>query len=140
MRSTERRQGPEYSICKTGAILPGNFKIKKVKIRGVESYGMICSERELLISDEHEGILILPDNLVPGQNFMEAYGYKFLSIELDLTPIRPDALSHQGIARDIAAIKGRKFKPLQIKTVKPNSNTALSISIEDPMDLSLIHI
>tara|TARA_Y100000590_G_scaffold469521_1_gene657502 strand:- start:1389 stop:3767 length:2379 start_codon:yes stop_codon:yes gene_type:complete len=127
-------KGQTIVFAKPGAMLPGDFKIKKVKIRGVESCGMICSERELLISDEHEGIFILPDNLVAGQDFMEAYGHKFLSIELDLTPNRPDALSHQGIARDIAAIKGRKFNQLQIKTVKPNIDTVLSISIEDPMD------
>ena len=95
---------------------------------------MICSERELQLSDEHEGIMVLPDDLVAGQNFMEAYGHKFLSVELDLTPNRPDALSHQGVARDIAAITGRKFNPLQVKPVKPVGNVALTISMEDPAD------
>ena len=127
-------KGQTIVFAKLGAILPGNFKIKKVKIRGVESCGMICSERELQLSDEHEGIMVLPDDLVAGQNFMEAYGHKFLSVELDLTPNRPDALSHQGVARDIAAITGREFNPLQVKPVKPVGNAALTISMEDPAD------
>ena len=82
-------KGQTIVFAKLGAILPGNFKIKKMKIRGVESCGMICSERELQLSDEHEGIMVLPDDLVAGQDFMEAYGHKFLSVELDLTPNRP---------------------------------------------------
>ena len=56
--------GQSVAFAKIGAILPGNIKIKKAKIRGIESFGMICSERELLISDEHDGILILPDELI----------------------------------------------------------------------------
>jgi len=127
-------KGQTIAFAKLGSVLPGNFKINKVKIRGVESCGMICSERELQLSDEHEGIMELPNELVSGQNFMEAYGHKFLSIELDLTPNRPDALSHQGVARDIAAKMSRKFKPLQVKPVKPAGKESLSISIDNPED------
>ena len=67
-------KGQTIAFATVGSILPGNFKIKKAKIRGVESHGMICSERELSLSDEHEGILVLPDNLKAGDNFIDAYG------------------------------------------------------------------
>tara|TARA_Y100000590_G_scaffold241253_1_gene271276 strand:+ start:3612 stop:5990 length:2379 start_codon:yes stop_codon:yes gene_type:complete len=127
-------KGQTIAFAKVGSVLPGNFKIKKAKIRGVDSIGMICSEKELLISDEHDGIFILPNKLDIGQNFIDAYGYKYFSIELDLTPNRPDALSHQGVARDIATKTGRKFNPIQIKSVKPVDNLTLNISIEDQND------
>ena len=94
--------GQTIAFATIGSVLPGNLKIKKVNIRGVESSGMICSERELNISDEHDGIMVLPKNLQLGTNFVDAYGYKFISIKLDITPNRPDAFSHNGVARDIS--------------------------------------
>ena len=94
--------GQIIAYATIGSILPGNIKIKKVNIRGVESSGMICSENELKISDDHEGIMVLPNNLKLGKEFSSSFGYKFLSIELDITPNRADAFSHFGVARDIA--------------------------------------
>ncbi len=126
--------GQNIAFATIGTILPGNFKIKKVKIRGLESSGMICSERELQITDEHEGIMVLPDDLNPGDDFMTAYGHKYLSLELDITPNRPDAFSHQGVARDIAAATHREFKPLNIKAAESKGNESLSISMENPDD------
>ena len=123
--------GQTIPFAMIGAILPGNFKIKKVKIRGVESSGMICSERELNISDEHEGIMVLPDFLHIGDDFMKSYGYKFLSLELDITPNRSDAFSHQGVARDISAATERKFSPLTISNIESKKNSSLNISMED---------
>ena len=126
--------GQNIAFATIGTILPGNFKIKTVKIRGQESSGMICSERELQITDEHEGIMVLPDDLNPGDDFMRAYGHKYLSLELDITPNRPDAFSHQGVARDIAAATHREFKPLVIESVEAKGNKSLSISMENPDD------
>ncbi|MBT7823041.1 MAG: phenylalanine--tRNA ligase subunit beta [Candidatus Marinimicrobia bacterium] len=126
--------GKNIAFAKVGAVLPGNFKIKKAKIRGVESFGMICSERELLITDEHEGIMVLSGDLNPGDSFMEAYGHKYLSIELDITPNRPDAFSHQGVARDIAAATGRPFNPLSVSPIPSKGIEHLSISMEDEND------
>ena len=103
--------GQKVVFAKVGAVLPENFKIKKAKIRGVESYGMICSEKELKISDENDGIMILPNTFEIGKNFATRYGHYYDSIELDVTPNRPDALSHQGVARDIACVKNRDFAP-----------------------------
>lgn len=123
--------GQNIAFASIGSVLPGNFKIKKAKIRGVESSGMICSEKELQITDEHEGIMVLPDNLNPGDDFMSAYGYKYLSLELDITPNRPDAFSHQGVARDIAAVTNREFKHLSIDSVVSKGKETLSISMEN---------
>ena len=127
-------KGQTIAFATVGSVLPGNFKIKKAKIRGVESYGMICSERELHLSDEHEGILVLPDNLKAGDDFIDAYGYKFLSLELDITPNRPDAFSHQGVARDIACKMDRVFRPLVVDKIDTNDNQSLKISMESSDD------
>ena len=127
-------KGQTIAFATVGSVLPGNFKIKKAKIRGVESHGMICSERELHLSDEHEGILVLPDNLKAGDDFIDAYGYKFLSLELDITPNRPDAFSHQGVARDIACKMNRVFRPLVVDKIDTNNNQSLKISMESSDD------
>ncbi len=126
--------GQTIAFATIGTILPGNIKIKKANIRGVESSGMICSERELRISDEHEGIMVLPNDLVAGDDFMKSYGYKFLSIELDITPNRPDAFSHLGVARDIACVKNRIFNPLSIKENKIDSEFEINITMENHDD------
>ena len=126
--------GQKIVFAPVGSVLPGNFKLKKAKIRGVESAGMICSERELQITDEHEGIMVLPDDLTSGDDFMSAYGYKYLSLELDITPNRPDAFSHQGVARDIAAATNREFMPLSIESVQSKGIESLSITMENPDD------
>ena len=70
---------------------------------------MICSAKELNISEEHEGIIVLPKSCKVGADFIEEYGNKFLKIELDITPNRPDAFSHYGIARDISVSKDREL-------------------------------
>jgi len=126
--------GQHIAFAKVGAVLPGNFKIKSAKIRGVESFGMICSERELQISDEHEGIMVLPSDLNPGDDFIESYGKNFLSVELDITPNRPDAFSHQGVARDIATAMNRTFNPIVASTIQPTDTHDLPISMENPDD------
>ena len=126
--------GQIIAFATVGAVLPGNFKIKNAKIRGVESHGMICSERELNISDEHEGIMVLPNDLKLGQDFMKAYGNKFLSLDLDITPNRPDAFSHQGVARDIACVTARDFSPIQIQPLKPKADNSIDISMENHIE------
>ena len=126
--------GQLIPFATVGSILPGNLKIKKANIRGVESNGMICSERELNISDEHEGIMVLPNDLPLGKDFMEVYGKKFISLELDVTPNRPDAFSHQGVARDLACVTNRKFSPVVAEPIKVQGNESLKISMESSDD------
>ncbi len=94
-----------------GTIIPkGNFKIGKAKIRGIESFGMICSEAELELSDNHSGIMILSDELKEGTPITEALDLNDVILEIGITPNRPDALSHIGVARDLAAIFSRELK------------------------------
>lgn len=85
------------------------LKIKKAKIRGVESSGMICAEDEIGLSDNHAGIMVLPDHLEAGMAFT-ALGYYDVTLELNVTPNRPDALNHLGVARELAAAFGRTLR------------------------------
>ncbi|MFQ6606329.1 MAG: phenylalanine--tRNA ligase subunit beta [Fidelibacterota bacterium] len=121
-------------FARVGATLPGNITLRKVRIRGEVSEGMICSERELGVSDEHEGIMVLPDGLklgIPVNDFLqERYGY----LDLDLTPNRPDCLSHVGVAREIAVKTQRPFKysPAKARTDKPEAlKDLVTIKIEN---------
>ena len=98
------KAGLKGLVATVGTILPGNFKIKKAKIRGEESRGMICSEKELQLSDSHEGIMTLPEESEVGSPFSVLFDTSDTLMELDLTPNRPDAMSHIGVARDLSAI------------------------------------
>lgn len=97
------KAGIKVPVAKTGAILPNNFKIKKTKIRGVESNGMICSESELGLAKISEGIMLLDDSLEIGRSVKGVLGLDDAIIEIDLTPNRSDCFSLLGIARDLAA-------------------------------------
>ena len=117
-------------FAKVGAILPGNFKIGKAKIRGIESHGMICSERELGISEEHEGILVLDDKAKVGTSIEKVLGPLFDAIEVEITPDKGFALSHRGIAREIAAMTNQSLK-IPFSLQKPKQNASLEkISID----------
>lgn len=102
--------GQTVPVAVEGAVVPASgLKIAKVKLRGVESFGMICSEAELGISQDHSGIMVLPAELTPGQPVTEALQLNDVLFEISITPNRPDALSHLGVARDLAAIFNRKI-------------------------------
>lgn len=96
------KAGTYYPFAPVGATLPGDFTIKKAKIRGMESQGMLCSARELELGRDHDGILELHGEFTPGQNFIEAVGLDDARIVVDVTPNRGDLLSHYGIAREVA--------------------------------------
>ncbi len=99
--------GDTVALARIGAVLPGDFKIKRSKIRGAESFGMLCSEKELGLAEESSGIMILPSGLKLGQPVFEALGLKDTLFEVGLTPNRADCLSVIGIAREIAAKLGK---------------------------------
>lgn len=122
-------KGQKIVFAKVGAILPGDFKIGKAKIRGVESFGMICSERELGISEEHEGIMVLDDDIATGIPIEEVLGPIYNAIDIEVTPDKAFALSHRGIAREVAAMIGTTLKT-PLSTSELHSNTKDSISIE----------
>lgn len=96
--------GQKVLFARLGAVLPGDFKIKKSKIRGVESFGMICAEDELGIGNSHDGIKVLPADAVPGTTAKEYLHLKSDAvIEYEITANRVDAASHIGVARDLYA-------------------------------------
>ena len=108
--ATNHRLGDKVIISKVGAVLPGDRKITATKIRGIESCGMICSEVELGIGNDADGVVILPEDAPIGEEYRKYAKLDDVIFELEITPNRPDCLSHIGIAREIAAYYGRKVK------------------------------
>ncbi len=104
------RVGLKVAVATIGADLGDGFVIKKSKIRGEVSEGMLCSERELGLSEDHEGIWELPDDLQIGKLLAEAIGKNDIIFEIGLTPNRADCLSHIGIAREVAVLTGGEVK------------------------------
>jgi phenylalanyl-tRNA synthetase beta chain len=126
------RAGLKVAVAVPGTVLPGDFKIGKSKIRGVESFGMICSERELGLSNAHEGIMELPDDVEDGQNFTSAMGLEDIQVEVDLTPNRPDCTSVIGIAREVAGVIGKKISvPVSNQSITSEA-TDFSVDILNP--------
>lgn len=104
------RAGLTVLFARIGSRLPNGMKLKKSKIRGVESQGMICSAAELKLSDESSGIMELPDEPAAGTPADELYGYRDTVLDIEVTPNRPDWLSHLGVAREVAAISGSMLR------------------------------
>ncbi|HMC52904.1 MAG TPA: phenylalanine--tRNA ligase subunit beta [Acidimicrobiales bacterium] len=99
-------EGDLVAFAPVGSVLPGGFEITQRRMRGVTSNGMLCSGRELALSDDHEGIMVLPPGarVEPGAALVDALGIEAdVVYDLDVTPNRPDALSVAGVARDVAA-------------------------------------
>jgi phenylalanyl-tRNA synthetase beta chain len=124
------RQGIKVAVAKVGAVLPGNFKIKKAKLRGQPSFGMLCSFSELGISDEHDGILELPTDAPIGKDIREYLNLDDVSIEVDLTPNRADCLGIKGLAREVGVLNQAPVTELTIP--------AVAAEIEDSRNIQLI--
>lgn len=123
-------EGDRVVVALPGAVLPGEFSIKRSKIRDVESGGMLCSEKELGLKSESEGILILPSDAPVGQSFAKFMGYDDILFELKVTPNRADCLSHFGLAREIGALRGREAKFPVEKMEENGGSTKEQISVE----------
>ncbi len=119
-------------IALPGTTLPGDFKIKKSKVRGVESQGMLCSERELGLSEDHTGIMELPEGTPHGQSFIELTELKDTLLEVDLTPNRPDCASVIGIAREVAGIHNSLLTVPFKGTVMSEGTDSFSVEVEAP--------
>ncbi|NCP04610.1 MAG: phenylalanine--tRNA ligase subunit beta, partial [Deltaproteobacteria bacterium] len=104
------KAGDLVAFAQPGSVLPGDFKIKKSKIRGLESQGMLCSEKELGLAVESEGIMILDAAAPLGMPVFDLLGLKDSVFEIGLTPNRPDCLSLVGIAREAAALSARPLR------------------------------
>lgn len=125
------RQGIKVAVAKVGAVLPGNFKIKKAKLRGQPSMGMLCSFSELGISDDHDGILELPADAPIGQDIIDYLELNDVSIEVDLTPNRADCLGIKGLAREVGVLNQAEVSSLDVVKV--------DISIQDTRNIQLLN-
>jgi phenylalanyl-tRNA synthetase beta chain len=102
--------GDVVPLATVGAVLPGGTKIERAKLRGVESSGMLCSAKELGLQEDASGLLLLDRTIPPGTPIAKALHLEDVLLEVNVTPNRPDALSHVGIAREVAAALGTKVR------------------------------
>lgn len=112
--------GDKVPLALPGAVLPGDFKIKTGKLRGVESEGMMCSAKELRLAEESDGLLILPADSKSGTPIKDLFPPDTL-LELEITPNRPDWLHHFGVAREISVFTGLDVKSPQAKMASMGS-------------------
>ncbi len=126
--------GATVAFAPVGAVLPGDFAIGKRKMKGVESNGMICSERELELGDDAGGIMVLDDALVPGTKLADALGIEpDVVLDLAIEGNRPDALCMLGVARDLAAKLGLAFaEPTAALSLPDPSPDGPVVSVEAP--------
>ena len=125
-------KGMKVVYAPVGSTIPVNqMKIKAAKIRGVESYGMMCSEYELGISNEHDGIIRLEEKETIGRPFSEIYGLNDIVIEIGITPNRQDCLGVKGIARDLASAGMGELLERKISKEKGSFKSPIKIEIQD---------
>ncbi len=125
-------KGMKVVYAPVGSTIPVNqMKIKAAKIRGVESYGMMCSEYELGISNEHDGIIRLEEKETIGRSFSEIYGLNDIVIEIGITPNRQDCLGVKGIARDLASAGMGELLERKISREKGSFKSPIKIEIQD---------
>lgn len=126
------KAGDYVVVALPGAILPGEFAIKKSKIRGVESLGMLCSQKEVGLSSESDGVITLQDGQ-PGRAFSDVFGLNDVLFELNVTPNRADCLSHRGLAQELSALLDRplKIRQPQLKIGNFKTTDLIKISLKD---------
>jgi phenylalanyl-tRNA synthetase beta chain len=126
--------GDVVPLATVGTVLPGGTKIEKAKLRGIESFGMLCSARELGLEADASGLLLLPRDLAPGTPIAKALQLEDVLLDVNVTPNRPDALSHLGIAREVAALLGRSVKLPAPRLAEGggDASDAVRVSIEAP--------
>ncbi|MFE1813080.1 phenylalanine--tRNA ligase subunit beta [Metapseudomonas otitidis] len=126
------RPGLKIPFAMIGAELPGDFKIKKAKLRGVESFGMLCSASELQISDENAGLMELAADAPVGQDIRAYLGLDDVVIELGLTPNRGDCLNMSGLAREVGALYAAPVTPVAISPVAPTHDEVRPVDVLAP--------
>ncbi|NOS87660.1 MAG: phenylalanine--tRNA ligase subunit beta [Methylococcaceae bacterium] len=123
------RVGLKIPAALCGAVLPGDFKIKKSKLRGVESFGMLCSEKELGLAAEAQGLMELADDAPVGTDIREYLSLNDQLIEVDLTPNRADCLSVEGLAREVAVLNQMDWSTTAISIVPVSLTNALDVTV-----------
>lgn len=126
------RPGLKIPFAMIGAQLPGDFKIKKAKLRGVESNGMLCSQAELQVGEGNDGLMELPADAPVGKDFREFLQLDDASIEVDLTPNRGDCLSVAGLAREVGALYDAKVTRPQVVTIPATHDEVRPVEVLAP--------
>ncbi|MCP3025489.1 phenylalanine--tRNA ligase subunit beta [Halobacillus sp. A5] len=133
-------EGQKVPVATPGAVLPGNFKINKTKLRGEVSNGMICSLQELGVDEKdvpkeyQEGIYVFPEDVNLGDDAVSLLNLNDIIIELGLTPNRSDCLSMAGVAYEVAAALGREYKLAEeeVETSNEKAEKMVKVEVEDP--------
>jgi phenylalanyl-tRNA synthetase beta chain len=126
------RPGLRSAFARVGAELPGGLRIKRAKLRGVESNGMLCSARELGLGEGHAGIIELPQDLPVGDDLRVALALDDSLLEINVTPNRGDALSVLGIAREVAALSAAKLAPVPAEPVTASIQERFEVRLSAP--------
>jgi phenylalanyl-tRNA synthetase beta chain len=126
------RAGIKVPFATVGAKLPGDFKIKKAKLRGVESFGMLCAQTELQLGDDDDGLWELPADASVGSDLIEYLELNDNIIEVDLTPNRGDCLSIRGLAREVGVLNKTAVLEQACAPVTASINDSISITLEAP--------
>jgi phenylalanyl-tRNA synthetase beta chain len=126
------KEGQIVPVAKVGAHVMGK-PISQIELRGVPSSGMICSEKELGISDDHSRIMVLPENILPGTPIKEALNLDDTIMEVEVTPNRPDLLGMIGIAREVAAMLNTTYKKpvISFREAEPATESLISVEIQN---------
>lgn len=123
------RLGLKVPFATLGALLPGDFKIKQAKLRGVESFGMLCAAAELGLAEQSDGLLELPADAPVGTDIRRYLNLDDQVIEVGLTPNRADCLSIAGLAREVSVLSGAALRPVAIEKVTPVNAEVLPIEV-----------
>ena len=126
------RQGIKVAVATVGAVLPGDFKIKKAKLRGQPSHGMLCSFTELGIDVESDGIMELSQDAAIGTDFREFLGLDDVTIDVDLTANRADCFSIRGMAREVGVLNRADVTEPTVNPVAPAIDDQVSIQVQAP--------
>ncbi|MFC3121624.1 phenylalanine--tRNA ligase subunit beta [Agaribacter flavus] len=126
------REGLKVAVAKVGAVLPGNFKIKKAKLRGQASFGMLCSFSELGMGEDHSGIIELPADAPVGQDIRNYLSLEDSMIEIDLTPNRADCLGIKGVARELGVLNQLDVNQPESETVTNEGNGTRAVVLDVP--------
>ena len=124
------RLGLKVAVATVGAVLPGDFKIKKAKLRGVPSFGMLCSESEIGLADDSDGIMELASDAPLGQCVREYLDLNDVTIDVDLTANRGDCLGIKGLAREVGVLNSLEVTEPKITVAVPTIDDAITINIE----------
>ncbi len=126
------RQGLKVAVATVGAVLPGDFKIKKAKLRGQPSHGMLCSFSELGIDVESDGIMELAEDAVIGTDFREFLGLDDVTVDVDLTANRADCFSIRGLAREVGVLNRADVAQPEVAAVAETIADTVSIEVKAP--------